>query len=65
LNIIFVTLAVVVALCILFVLILAAGEACRASMEPELLVIDEPLTEGIDYPADEEAPARRADGDTA
>lgn len=64
-NIVLMTLAVISVMCAIFVLLLTVADACRASLEPELLVFDEPLTEGIDY-AEGEAPNEpRAAGEPA
>ena len=53
-NIVLVTLALIVAMCALFVLCLFVQQGCKAVFEPELLVFDEPLTKGDDIESDEE-----------
>lgn len=63
--IVLITLAVISIMCTAFVLLLAVADVCRASREPELLVFDEPLTEGIDYAEGEEPIERRAAGEPA
>lgn len=54
-NIVFVTLAVIVVMCVLFVLCLCAQDGCKAVFEPELLVIDPPAPEEAAEPIGEEA----------
>ena len=64
-NIVLMTFAVISVMCTIFVLLLTVADVCRASSEPELLVFDEPLTEGIDYAEGEEPLDRRAAGEPA
>jgi hypothetical protein len=64
-NIILMTLAVISVMCTVFVLLLAVADVCRTASEPELLVFDEPLTEGIDYAEGEDPLDRRAAGEAA
>lgn len=58
-NIVLITLAVIVAMCALFVLCLFAQQGCKAVFEPELLVFDEPPLEGGDPEGDEETSAAK------
>lgn len=53
-SIVVITFAVIVVMCTAFVLLLGVGDVCRAAREPELLVFDEPLAEGIDFSDGEE-----------
>jgi hypothetical protein len=62
-NIVLMTLAVISVMCTIFVLLLTVADVCRTAREPELLVFDEPLTEGIDYAEGEEPLKQRAAGE--
>jgi hypothetical protein len=64
-NIVLVTLAVIVAMCVLFVFCLFTQAGCKAALEPELLVFDEPLTGGADCADGEEPIKQRVAGEPA
>lgn len=64
-TIVILTLIVVCALCGAAVLAMFAHSACTHALEPELLVFNEPLTEGIDYDEADETLAPRATGEPA
>jgi hypothetical protein len=58
-NIVLITLAVIVAMCALFVFFIFTQAECKAALEPELLVFDKPLTDSADFEGDEETSAEK------